>query len=200
VPADDVAASTAPTGTDDRAAGTRPSSPATSGDSTAVPPSPNETPSQTPSDVGTASDRVVGSGGLVGIAAPVLVTPAPSETLLDQGVATRHVRGAAPADSSPAGFSPEASAVGESWLSSSFTSATERAGHASPAAPAAPTPELPGAPAGGNGVSASGSASMALYALLLAFTALALLRYGRLQLRPVQWRCAAFVALLERPG
>jgi hypothetical protein len=62
-------------------------------------------------------------------------------------------------------------------------------------------PGLPGAPSGGGALSApGGGASSALYALLLAFAALALLRFDRLQLRPVQWRCAAFVALLERPG
>jgi hypothetical protein len=45
-----------------------------------------------------------------------------------------------------------------------------------------------------------GSPSTALYALLLGIAALALLRFDRLQMRPVRWRCAAFVALLERPG
>jgi hypothetical protein len=76
----------------------------------------------------------------------------------------------------------------------------------SPSAPASAGPDdmpgLPGAPSsGGSAASASGGgASSALYALLLAFAALAPLRFDRLQLRPVRWRCAAFVALLERPG
>ena len=62
-------------------------------------------------------------------------------------------------------------------------------------------PGSPGAPSGGGALSVPGGrSSSALYALLLAFAALALLRFDRLQLRPVQWRCAAFVALLERPG
>ena len=65
----------------------------------------------------------------------------------------------------------------------------------------AETPGAPSAPVGGGAVFApAGAPSTALYGLLVAFAALALLRYDRLRLRPVQWRCAAFVALLERPG
>jgi hypothetical protein len=60
---------------------------------------------------------------------------------------------------------------------------------------------VPNAPVGGGAFAGPFSApSSALYAILLAFAALALLRLDRLQLRPVRWRCAAFVALLERPG
>jgi hypothetical protein len=86
---------------------------------------------------------------------------------------------------------------------STFTVVAQRLRDASPVSPAsapAELPALPSAPSGAAGASAPGGASTALYALLLAFAALALLRYDRLHLRPVRWRCAAFVALLERPG
>jgi hypothetical protein len=92
-----------------------------------------------------------------------------------------------------------------SWLTGYSTFAElERVGPGSPTTPAsapAELPGLPGAPSNGTAFFApGGGASSAFYALLLAFAALALLRFDRLQLRPVQWRCAAFVALLERPG
>jgi hypothetical protein len=60
---------------------------------------------------------------------------------------------------------------------------------------------MPSAPSGGGAFMGPGTTPpVSFYALLIAFAALALLRYGRLQLQPIQWRCAAFVALLERPG
>jgi hypothetical protein len=54
----------------------------------------------------------------------------------------------------------------------------------------------------GGGATASAAAfnSAALYAILIALSALALSQFGRLQLMPARWRCAAFIALLERPG
>jgi hypothetical protein len=82
--------------------------------------------------------------------------------------------------------------------------AQERAAEVVPAGPASASdelPELPGAPAGGGAFFApSAGPSTALYAILLALAALALLRFDRLQMRSVQWRCAAFLGLLERPG
>jgi hypothetical protein len=87
--------------------------------------------------------------------------------------------------------------------SSIFAALAQRVRDGSPVSPAsapAELPALPSAPSGAASASAPGGASTALYALLLAFAALALLRFDRLQLRPVRWRCAAFVALLERPG
>jgi hypothetical protein len=48
--------------------------------------------------------------------------------------------------------------------------------------------------------SASAFNSAAFYAILVALSALALSQFGRLQLMPARWRCASFIALLERPG
>ncbi len=78
----------------------------------------------------------------------------------------------------------------------------EAGSDAAPVAPPAELPAIPSTPSGGGGAFTppGGTPPPALYGLLLAFSALALLRFGRLQLRPAQWRCAAFVALLERPG
>jgi hypothetical protein len=79
----------------------------------------------------------------------------------------------------------------------------ESAADAALAGPASASdePELPGAPAGGGAFFApSAGPSTALYTILLALAALALLRFDRLQMRSVQWRCAAFLGLLERPG
>src|SRR6185295_3636072 len=89
------------------------------------------------------------------------------------------------------------------WLTDPSTLATlELIRKSSSTAPASAAPDEipapPGAPSGGGALAApGGGASSALYALLIAF---ALLRFDRLQLRPVLRRRAAFVALLERPG
>jgi hypothetical protein len=109
-------------------------------------------------------------------------------------------------DSALSSFAAAAAATVAPWLIGPSALATlELIRKTSSTAPASAAPDempgLPGAPSGGGVLSApGGGASSALYALLLAFAALALLRFDRLQLRPVQWRCAAFVALLERPG
>jgi len=90
-------------------------------------------------------------------------------------------------------------------IGSSFFLELKRASDRATVAPARTTPdeapELPGAPSsGGPSLAPAGTASQALYAILIAFAALALCHLRRLQLQPVRWRCAAFVALLERPG
>ncbi|MET0973442.1 MAG: hypothetical protein ABWY95_08490, partial [Thermoleophilaceae bacterium] len=103
-------------------------------------------------------------------------------------------------------LSSAAAAAISPWLTGPFALATlELIRKSSSTAPASAAPDempgLPGAPSGGGALSApGGGASSALYALLVAFAALALLRFDRLQLRPVPRRRAAFVALLERPG
>lgn len=114
------------------------------------------------------------------------------------GTVTATQRGAGGGEA--ATWSRAASQAG-SWLTASAVfGALEPAQSYSPVS-AAELPALPSAPSGGSAFSApGGGASTALYALLLAFAALALLRFDRLRLQPVQWRCAAFVALLERPG
>jgi hypothetical protein len=91
------------------------------------------------------------------------------------------------------------------WLTGSSSHATlDHARNEHPAASAPPTDEVPGQPsppAGGTEMPApSGGPSSAMYALLVSFGALALLLLDRLRLQPVRWRCASFVALLERPG
>jgi hypothetical protein len=63
-------------------------------------------------------------------------------------------------------------------------------------APATPAPP----PAGSATASASGSTAMTLYAVLVAFSLVALSRFGRIQVTPVRWRSVAFITLLERPG
>jgi len=106
-----------------------------------------------------------------------------------------------------ASFAAAAAAAALSpWLTDPSTLATlELIRKSSSTAPASAAPDEipapPGAPSGGGALAApGGGASSALYALLIAFAALALLRFDRLQLRPVLRRRAAFVALLERPG
>jgi hypothetical protein len=85
--------------------------------------------------------------------------------------------------------------------SSSPTTATEAAPAKSALTAPSEAPAPSNTPAGGSAFSAPGGGpSTALYALLVVVAAFALLHFGRLQLRPVQWRGAAFVALLERPG
>ena len=72
---------------------------------------------------------------------------------------------------------------------------------APPAADPSPQNQLPGSPSGSSSTAPAGGAfSAALYALLIALGVLALCQYGRLHLAPARWRCATFVALLERPG
>jgi hypothetical protein len=89
------------------------------------------------------------------------------------------------------------------WLTGSSSHATlDRVPNKQPEA-APPTAEVPGQPSvpAGTDLPASGGApSSAIYALLVSFAALALLLFDRLRLQPVRWRCASFVALLERPG
>jgi hypothetical protein len=66
--------------------------------------------------------------------------------------------------------------------------------------PADDAPQPPGVPFSGSPAAAAGGLSSAVYGILFALIALALSQYARLQLTPARWRCAAFIALLERPG
>jgi hypothetical protein len=84
--------------------------------------------------------------------------------------------------------------------SSSSAEPTDGPGAASTQGPT-DTPEPSGAGgAGGAPGSGGGGGSTAVYALLVLFAALSLLRFERLYLQPIPRRRAAFVSLLERPG
>jgi hypothetical protein len=207
VPARNVAPIDSPppaasSGADEPAGRVTTPAPATA-DSTTPAHSTRATPTQPVGPLGsteTPATQLTGPNGRV-------ATTAPAPTTLDASGPAAHPDGAASRwiDGRPhAGSWTTASAdPGPSLIGPPGFDALPRLRDGSVAGPAsssAELPGLPGAPSGGGGLSAPGGASTALYALLLAFAALALLRFDRLQLRPVQWRCAAFVALLERPG
>jgi hypothetical protein len=85
-------------------------------------------------------------------------------------------------------------------VTSSIAGVQERLSHAPASAPDE-APQPPGLPLSGSVSAAAGGAnSAAIYGILIALSALALSQFARLQLMPARWRCAAFIALLERPG
>jgi hypothetical protein len=149
--------------------------------------------------------------------APQAGTP-PTDPIFGAPEAATPIAGAAPTIDAPAApradgpAAPyEPSALGEGrWESLGSGSWLPSIGEAQPlsqtftAPPAAdPSPQdlVPGSPSGSSFTAPAGGAiSGALYALLIALGVLALCQFGRLQLAPARWRCATFIALLERPG
>jgi hypothetical protein len=95
----------------------------------------------------------------------------------------------------------------QAWASTPSVLSSTPSAHDRLAPAAAPThgpdeaPQAPSVPLSGSGTASSGAFnSAALFAILCALSALALSQFGRLHLMPARWRCAAFIALLERPG
>jgi hypothetical protein len=152
---------------------------------------------------------LTGSAGTPTMAAPVDEAPlsAPSHPAVplaedprraaldparDAGAATQP----SPAVNAPAAGTWAATAA----ALASTPSAHERVAAATPAQGPDDVPQPPGLPLSGSTASSSVFSSATLYAILVALSALALSQFGRFRLPPVRWRCAAFVALLERPG
>jgi hypothetical protein len=87
-----------------------------------------------------------------------------------------------------------------SVLPSTHSAQQRLAPAAAPAQAPAEAPQPPSLPFTGSTAAASAFSSATLFAILVALSALALSQFGRLRLTPARWRCAAFIALLERPG
>jgi hypothetical protein len=62
------------------------------------------------------------------------------------------------------------------------------------------TPQPPSLPFSGSTAACGAFSSASLFATLVAPNTLDVTQFGRLELAPARWGCAAFIALLERPG
>jgi hypothetical protein len=157
----------------------------TSGSSAGSPTAPSA-----PSVAGTTSEAI----------APVLAAPVHPITTQSEvaGRATTQSSPRIPSTVDPTSASHGSYAATTSLLSSIRDSRAALSRTSS--SPPDDAPQPPGMPFSGSPAAAAGGLSTAVYGILIALIALALSQYARLQLTPARWRCAAFVALLERPG
>jgi hypothetical protein len=169
----------------------RPSGPSGGSPSADSPTAPSAAPiADTTSTAITTSDAI----------APVLAAPVHPATTLSEvaGLAATQTSPHTPSIDEPTSASHGSYAATTSLPSSILASRAPLARASS--SPPDDAPQPPGAPFSGSSAAAAGGLSSAIYGILIALIALALSQYARLQLTPARWRCAAFIALLERPG